>query len=369
MPSYVTLLKENGVKNPQGEYNYQTTSNVSLTKQDNVCPNGQILAKSLLDCDSNPFSCTYLRIIQKNCEIIPLTEENGNIIDKDFTPVYANKRDLAVFETEIYNKIGVSHLGVYILNDLLLKFAEKRFRIYLNKTVNQKRYIVIEKKDKKNKVRKFIPIDSRFSKTYQKKVRKRMNWLIVNYGNVNAVNLTLTIDPKKYKHDKFKMWKSIKKELNRFLTALRYYFNKKSIPFPPYICTIEAQKNGNPHLHFVFLNSKRLLDWRKIKKLWGLGRTYLERTYQGYKIKHPINYITKYITKTFTKTDKENVLTQSLCWLFHIRSFSTSRGLIIPINPVGLGDWKPICLIIGNEFFELSEITDFFDLKSDFDGG
>ena len=106
------------------------------------------------------------------------------------------------------------------------------------------------------------------------------------------------------------------------------------------------------------------MDWRKIRKLWGLGHISINRTYDGYKIKHPINYITKYITKTFTKTNKENLLTQSLCWLFHIRSFSTTNGLIIPINPIGTGKWKPICLIIGNEFFELSDIRDLFDVDN-----
>lgn len=188
-----------------------------------------------------------------------------------------------------------------------------------------------------------------------------MNWLIYKYGNENAVNLTLTIDPKLYGHDKFKMWNDIKKQCNRFLTNLRYHFEKKNISFPLYIMTIEAHKNGNPHLHFVFLNCKRLMDWRKLRKKWKLGRVYINRTYQNRRIHHPISYITKYITKTFTKTNEKNRLTQSIVWFFHIRSFSTSRGLIYPINPIGNGDWNLVCLVIGNRFFELSEVDFLFD--------
>jgi len=371
LPSYVDFLKKHGIVNAQGECKPNTVTLGYHAKHGiNNCPDGQFLAHNYpseaMACVSKPLTCTSLRIIQKNYEIIPLTEEDGELIEKNYTLNFANKRDLIIFETEILNKYDINNLNIYFANDLLLEYASKRFKIYLKNTVNQKRYILIEKKDKDKKIRKLLPIESRFSKSYQKKVRKRMNWLIYKYGNAKAVNLTLTINPKKYKYNKFKMWKEIKKELNRFLTALKYYFKKRNIPFPPYICTIEAQKEpnsrGNPHFHFVFLNAKRLLDWRKIRKLWGLGHIYINRTYDGYNIKYPINYITKYITKTFTENNEENLLTQSLCWLFHIRSFSTSRGLITPINSIDTGEWKPICLIVGNEFFELSDIKNLFEV-------
>jgi hypothetical protein len=40
----------------------------------------------------------------------------------------------------------------------------------------------------------------------------------------------------------------------------------------------------------------------------------------------------KYISKTYTDTNKKNVLTQSLCWLFNIRSYQCSRKLITPLK-------------------------------------
>lgn len=114
----------------------------------------------------------------------------------------------------------------------------------------------------------------------------------------------------------------------------------------------------------MFLGCKRLLDWRKIKSLWRLGHISINRTYGNHKIMHSISYITKYITKTFTKTNNENLLTQSLVWLFGIRSFSTSRGLIIPIKPKGLGRWTPVYLVVCDKDFELSELNDFFGFDS-----
>jgi hypothetical protein len=40
----------------------------------------------------------------------------------------------------------------------------------------------------------------------------------------------------------------------------------------------------------------------------------------------------KYISKTYTDTNESNKLTQALCWLFNIRSYQCSRGLIYPIK-------------------------------------
>jgi len=310
-PSYVTFLKENGVTSPQGNF------------------------FSNFENENEGLTCTPLRIIQKNLEIIELTGEHNKTIP-------ANKTALATFESQI--KKNKENMNVSLRNNILIQFSLKSFNFYIKQNQNKKRFILIQKKSDKN-IRKLIPIETRYCRSYQRKIRKRMNWLIYKYGNKNAVTLILTLDPKIFRYNKYLMWKSIKKEMNRFLTSLKYYFKKRGIPFPKYIATIEAQKSGNPHLHFLFLNSKRLMDWRKIRKLWGLGHTSIDRTYDGKNIKYAINYITKYITKTFTKTDKENLLTQSLTWLFNIRSFSTSRGLIAPINPIGLGEWRPLFLI------------------------
>ncbi|MCJ7571921.1 MAG: hypothetical protein MUO82_08610 [Candidatus Thermoplasmatota archaeon] len=337
------------------------------TQRENNCPDGQFLtdnypSEAMRVCNSKPLTCTPLRIIQKNYEIIPLTEEKQ--ISKR-----ASTTALSIFKTEILEKLD----NIDFKNESLLNFAKNIFNLYIDRINEQIRYILIEKKEDYGITRKLIFIDCIFSKSYQKKVKKRMNWLIYKYGNANAVTLVLTLNPKLFGNNKYFMWITIKKELNRFLTALKYYFKKSNIPFPSYICTIESQKEpnslGNPHLHFVFLNAKRLLDWRKIRKLWHLGHISINRTYDGHIIRHPINYITKYITKTFTKNNDENLLTQSLVWLFNIRSFSTTRGLITPIKPKSLGKWKPICLIIGNKFFELFELPDLFSPEFDFDGG
>ena len=189
-----------------------------------------------------------------------------------------------------------------------------------------------------------------------------MSWLTWKYGNSKAVLLTLTLDPKLYKNDKLKMWNDIKPQYHRFITALKYHFENQNRTFPKYICSIESQKNGNPHLHIVFLEATRLIDWREIKKLWHQGFFYINRTHDKKKIRYPINYITKYITKTFCDTNEKNLLAQSLSWLFNIRSFSCSRRLIIPLKPKSSSVWTAEWLLIVENEVEISFLLEYINL-------
>jgi hypothetical protein len=173
----------------------------------------------------------------------------------------------------------------------------------------------------------------RFSRAYQKKVRVQLEPLLKSNVYREAVFLTLTIDPKLFK-SRYDMWVAVKKEQNRFLTLLFKKIGKRI----PYIGVIEAHNNGNPHLHFVFLGAKRLLDWREIRDIWGLGHIWINRTREGVKIRNPIKYMYKYITKMVGKTDNENLTTHAFLWLFHVRSYSMSRGLVKPLNEISRGD-------------------------------
>jgi len=116
----------------------------------------------------------------------------------------------------------------------------------------------------------------------------------------------------------------IKHEFNRFLNDVYRIIGHRI----PYMCVPEPQKNGNPHLHILFFGVTRIMDWREVKKYWKIGSVYLNRTIENKHIKNSIEYITKYLTKTFSKTTGANVLAQALVWLFEVRSFTTSEGLM-----------------------------------------
>jgi hypothetical protein len=274
-----------------------------------------------------------LRIIQK---------KQINIIDVDRINTYGNKKTNEIALEYFRDNIRKEYIDsfkdeiviekwfspVEKLNDFLLNYALKTFKKYIDNQDEFNRFIYAINVDN-DKV--LIELDNRYCKSYQDKIIRRTKYLNWKYRKTRSVLLTL--DPKQFNEDKFEMWKNIKSEFNRFLTNLKYYFKKQKRVFPPYICSIEAQKNGNPHLHICFLGASRILDWRKIRDIWKLGHIYINRDNSGRKIRNPVNYLMKYITKTYTDTDENNVLTQSLCWLFNIRSYQCSRGLIIPLKP------------------------------------
>lgn len=240
---------------------------------------------------------------------------------------------------------------ISVSNKTLIKYAKAMFNRYLKQLRKSSYGIMISKTDRDGTaIRTIIKLENRYCSSYHNMIGRRMKWLCYKYGNSLAVLLTLTLDPARYNGDKLRMWLDIKPQYHRFITGLKYHFKKENRDFPMYVCSIEAQKNGNPHLHIVFLGASRLIDWRKIRDLWHQGFIYINRTYDGKKIRYPINYITKYITKTFSETTEGNLLTQALSWLFNVRSFQCSRGLIFPLKSISSNEWiATYFLIIDND--------------------
>jgi len=229
-------------------------------------------------------------------------------------------------------------------NKCYLEYSKRRFQEYLFKLESERRYIRISNKTTGEKDLKFL--ETRYCDSYCKKIKKRMSYLSARYKDRPSVLLSLTMDPKKFGNDKLYMAQIFNKEVNRFLEALRILFKREGRVFPKFIASTEFQKNGNPHKHIVFLGASRIIDWRKIRDLWGNGFIYINRTSKNEKIRYPISYITKYITKTFANYNYENSLTQSLVWLNGLRSYSCSNGIVAPINPKGSGAWSLDYLVV-----------------------
>lgn len=274
----------------------------------------------------NYFLMTKNKQIQKQLADQCLSEWYGLDPDLSF-----DVRELPLDLAEIFNL----RLTRY-RNQCLLDFAGYHFSKYVEGTRRKHSYLHVYRGDQHC----LKLLENRYHNSYCRKIKNRMNYLVWKYGNENAVLLTLTIDPKMYGNDKLLMWRSVKKDFHKFMDALGHFLKQHGQAMPKYVHAIESQKNGNPHIHVVFFGSKRLCDWRKIRKYWGKGHTFINRTCQGKKVRYPVHYITKYITKTFANTNPKNVLTQSMIWLFNMRSFDHSKGLTIPLNPKSTGEWS-----------------------------
>lgn len=232
-----------------------------------------------------------------------------------------------------FQKLSKAQICAYVSDKKLdiKEYALAKFAEY--EKITDKRRVVFRKAGIKGGAPCVCKAPNRFSRSYQRKVKKSLGPLLYNRDYRRSVFLTLTLDPAKFSGLP-NAWREITPQFNRFMTEL---FTRKLKRRIPYIAVVEAHKKGYPHIHILFLGVSRIMDWREIRNIWGLGHTWINRTYEGKKIKNPVAYMFKYITKTFTKTNEKNELTHALLWLFHRRSYLNSRNLVQPLNSLKNG--------------------------------
>ena len=178
--------------------------------------------------------------------------------------------------------------------------------------IKDKKIFLIERKLKKVLI---LDYTTRFSKVYYR-IQQRNFKKIRRSQFHNCKHLTLTIDPKQFSSLSH-AYKSINKRFSFLIKELR-----EADPNLSYIKTVEFQKSGNPHLHVLLFNTKRLsITW--IRRIWKIGRQVRIDDF-GKNIEFGMRYILKYITKT-GKND-HNVI---LKWALRSRSFSISRNVML----------------------------------------
>ena len=250
---------------------------------------------------------------------------NGNYDELENVPLFVQES----FTNEL----------VRVSNNSLLTYGENKFTSYVDNLKRYRRYVHITRENQSS----FVPLETRYSNGYRDKVQRRMEGLAYQYRKAGCVYAVFTLDPKKYGNDKVRMWQEVREDTTDLLRNVRRHFKKRGLPMPKYLCTLEGMKQprscGNPHVNIVFFGCRRLMDWRTLLKYWGKGSIRINKTWDGQTVRNPVMYVCKYITKTYANTTADNVLTQSLVWLFNVKSFSSSQGLIIPLHPKGTGDW------------------------------
>jgi len=260
----------------------------------------------------------------------------------ELTAEYYNAPKNYVFECSEFPldvQDGFNSAVTAVQNSSLLTYSQNMFDSYLKNLKKYRRYIHITNGERSS----FILLENRYSNSYRKKIKSRMDWLAHRYSKSGCVYVVLTLDPKKYGNDKVRMLKEHKSDFADFIDKVRRSFIRAGLQMPKYLHTVECMKEprsrGNPHINVVFFGCRRLMDWRKILQYWGKGNIRINRTRDGQTVRNPVMYVCKYITKTYCETNDENIVTQSLVWLFNLKSFSCSRNLIIPLHPKGSGDW------------------------------
>jgi len=152
-------------------------------------------------------------------------------------------------------------------------------------------------------------------------------------GIVDAVFLTLTLDPKNFRNI-VDAAKSSGEAINKFISFLRRRFKKKI----DYINVAEFQRNGIIHFHIVIFGFRWLMSQRELSKIWkkyGMGEiVYIYRLKfsdnegdfifyrnkpKNTKTNSIVEYLVKYLKKAFY--DKSEL---ALFWLTNKRFFTYS---------------------------------------------
>ena len=156
-----------------------------------------------------------------------------------------------------------------------------------------------------------------------------------------AVFLTLTYDRKIVPSltDALLM---LNADWNRFLSRLRAELG----PLPPYLMTLEFQRDGYPHIHALFFGIEYLFEngthlmyadatqkrssVKSIESFWKKGYSYINRTKRGATVHSPVAYMMKYISKEWGwgRGSEESTLNHAMLWITGKRCFNTSRSLM-----------------------------------------
>ena len=134
--------------------------------------------------------------------------------------------------------------------------------------------------------------ESRYSRSGQRRIEKKIKRCLGRYFAHASSLLTLTFDPGRI--SRVEAWNIVNKEKRRFMDTLNAYRKrdgkKKRLS---YLWTLEKMPNGFPHAHIVFPGLRWVAPKEWIRECWGYGRTDV-----GFKDNIGVaSYICKYLTK------------------------------------------------------------------------
>lgn len=190
----------------------------------------------------------------------------------------------------------------------------------------QHKFVVLKHPGEKRVCVKRAIESSRYHPAGQRKLKKRIHKRLGAYPAVDGILLTLTIaefdSNRKYYEGMSRpsAWECINREGREFTDELNKYRKAHGLKkIRGYVKVLEDQKERHyPHLHIWFPGLKWLAPINEIQRLWPYGNVDIKRIWNT----APGEYIIKYISKMAGKD-----LMQVMLYTFHLRLFSTSRGL------------------------------------------
>lgn len=234
-------------------------------------------------------------------------------------------RDISHEKTRSKNKSTTARERVAEGKETLEYYADmdayiiEKYNAYLEDT--KKRVLVWEKTCKGGSSVSCFPEKRRGDHYYTKLVKRAINSVSV-YKYKYAVKQELTVDRTRYGLQE--AWMAINHEFNRYLTGLFAEIGHRI----PYVAGVELHADGYPHIHIIFFGVKRIADWRKLIKRWGMGFQFIKPCSP----QKGVDYALKYVTKSLSKVTNKRA--HAYLWYFGRRIYHSSRGVMTPLNEV-----------------------------------
>lgn len=209
------------------------------------------------------------------------------------------------------------------LNSLENKYADD-FSFHMESL--QHKFVVLKHPGEKKVCVKRAIDSSRYHPAGQRKLKKRIHQRLGAYPATDGILVTTTVaefdtNRKCYEgKSRLSAWESINREGRGFTDELNKWRKAHGLKkIRSYVKVLEDQKERHyPHLHIWFPGLKWLAPIAVIQNLWPYGNVDIKRIWNT----APGEYIIKYISKMAGKD-----MMQVMLYTFHLRLFSTSRGL------------------------------------------
>lgn len=185
---------------------------------------------------------------------------------------------------------------------------------------------------------KYFRVYNRFDKPYVKYVIKKFKMFMYYAEEHSFVHIVLTVDRSMSIVDSIK---ELKKNWNRLRALIKKRLGKNY----PYLCVLEPQKSGYPHLHILYFTDKfiikqnELSDWCKSHNLGKI--VFIKRYWVNFR-KKPIFYLIKYLSKQYKKDKWSPVEFEfyAYLWFYKIKTYSSNWHMNIKIKK----NWCLICI-------------------------
>ena len=219
--------------------------------------------------------------------------------------------------------------GEVLTDDEIMACEAEEFAEYIDE-LEEKRVLLRHREEPERGLIVKPSDSSRYFERGKWKTQRNIRTRFGRHYRAPGTFVTLTYDHEEY--SRWEAWERLQEDLRRFKHDITMRYRRIGRGSPKYISVIEEQsQTGYPHVHLFYPQLRWLLKKEDVQRLWGVGRTRVERA-------RKVNiggYVCKYITKMGGWSDEA----LAFIWKRKIRLYSYSRCYKLPVEDKAPSEW------------------------------